>query len=77
MKQSCESCLMPFNKDRGKRESEKYCSMCYTDGKLLGEGMSLKEFQKMTYKEMVKDGMNPLKSRLIVWMIRFAPRWKS
>lgn len=75
--QSCESCLMPFSKDPGVRESDKYCSYCYKDGKLCYEGTDLKEFQKACYQAMVGKGMNPLKARLFAFMIRFAPRWKK
>lgn len=72
----CESCLMPFVKDSGKRESEKYCSLCFKDGKLCYEG-NLKEFQDICYKSMRESGMNPLKAKVFTFMIRFAPRWKQ
>jgi len=32
--QNCENCLIPFAKDPGHRESEKYCSLCFENGKL-------------------------------------------
>lgn len=74
---NCESCLMPFAQDTGVRESEKYCSLCYKDGKLCYEGNDLKEFQRVCYQEMTKKGMNLLKARFFTYMIRFAPRWKK
>ncbi|MCW1930167.1 MAG: zinc ribbon domain-containing protein [Candidatus Kerfeldbacteria bacterium] len=77
MNQVCESCMMPFKNDTGKRESEKYCSKCYSNGQLHGEGMSLKEFQAMCYNNMIKDGISPLKAKFFTFMIRFAPRWKK
>ncbi len=70
----CESCLMPFEKDLGVRESDKYCSLCYKDGKLCYEG-NLKDFQKICYDNMRKGGMGYLKATFFTWMIRFAPRW--
>lgn len=73
----CASCMIPFEKDTGKRESDKYCSMCFRDGKMVYQGNDLKEFQKLCYEDMVKDGMNSWKARFFVWMIRFAPRWKK
>ena len=73
----CESCLMPFEKDTGVRESDKYCSLCFKNGKLCYEGTDLKEFQKMCYESMRKNGINPLTARFYTWMIRFAPRWKK
>ena len=74
---NCESCMMPLAKDPGVRESDKYCSYCYKDGKLCYEGADLKEFQKRSYEAMVGKGMNPLKAHLFTFLIRFAPRWKK
>lgn len=68
---------MPFSKDTGIRESEKYCSKCFKSGKLCYEGTDLKEFQKICYDSMVKDGMNTLQAKFFAWMIRFAPRWRK
>jgi hypothetical protein len=75
--QACESCLMPFYKDPGVRESDQYCSLCFKNGKLCYEGNDLKEFQKVCYENMVKGGMSKLKAKFFTWMIRFAPRWKK
>ena len=74
---NCESCLMPFDKDPGKRESDKYCSLCFNNGKLCYEGNDLKLFQKVCYQEMLKSGMNKYKAKFFTFMIRFAPRWKK
>ena len=74
---NCESCMMPFAKDRGVRENEKYCSYCFRDGKLCYEGTDVKEFQNKCYEEMVKKGMNKWKAKFFAWMIKFAPRWKK
>lgn len=73
----CESCLMPFSKDPGKRESDKYCSLCFNNGKLCYEGNDLKEFQRVCNKSMRDRGMNPLLASFYTWCIRFAPRWKK
>lgn len=73
----CESCMMPFSKDPGVRESDKYCSLCFRGGKFCYEGNDLKEFQKICYDGMVKRGMNPLMARFWAWTVRFAPRWKK
>jgi len=72
----CESCLMPFKNDTGVRTSDKYCSLCYTDGKFCYEG-NLKDFQKICYENMVKSGMNKVQAWIFAFMIRFAPRWKN
>lgn len=68
--------MMPFSKDTGVRESDKYCSLCFKDGKLCYEGGDLKEFQRITYQSMRAHGTNPLLARFYTFMIRFAPRWK-
>lgn len=68
---------MPFSKDTGVRESDIYCSLCYKDGKLCYEGNDLKEFQKVVYENMRKNGLGWFKSKMYTYMIRFAPRWKN
>ncbi len=68
---------MPFDKDPGKRESDKYCSYCYKDEGFVYKGDDVKEFQRLSYDGMVGNGMNPLQARFFAWMIRFAPRWKK
>ena len=77
MTAACESCLMPFSKDTGIRENDKYCSLCFNHGELAYEGNDLKEFQKMCYASMRSRGMSPLKASFFTFMIRFAPRWKK
>ena len=74
---ACESCLMPFSKDPGVRENERYCSYCYKNGKLCYEGNDLKEFQKICYEQMRKDGLSWPLAKFYTYMIRFAPRWKQ
>ena len=69
--------MMPFSKDRGIRENDKYCSYCFKNGKLNYEGSDLKVFQKASYKSMVGKGMNPLMAKLFTFLIRFAPRWRK
>ncbi|MEI6057581.1 MAG: zinc ribbon domain-containing protein [bacterium] len=73
----CESCFMPFSKDPGVRESDKYCSYCFKDGKLCYEGNDVNEFKKVCYEKMVQKGMNKMKATIFTWMIGFAPRWKK
>jgi hypothetical protein len=75
--QRCQSCLMPFSKDKGVRESDKYCSYCFKGGKLCYEGDNFDEFKKVAYENMVKGGMNKFKARILSWSMRFAPRWKN
>ena len=67
---------MPLDQDPGVSESEKYCSLCYRDGKLCYEG-DLKGFQKAAYEGMRRRGMRPLKAKFFAWLVRFAPRWRG
>ncbi len=73
----CESCLMPFDKDPGQRESDRYCSLCFKNGQLCYPGTDLKEFQKVVYQNMLQGGMNKYKAKFFTYMIKFAPRWKK
>lgn len=68
---------MPFDTDPGIRESERYCSLCFKNGKLCYDGNDLKEFQKMAYKNMRERGIGPIKARLFTFAVRFAPRWRK
>jgi hypothetical protein len=74
---NCECCLMPLDKDKVASESNKYCSKCFVKGKLLAEGMTLKEFQDKAFKGMVNGGHNKLVTWFLTKMIGFAPYWKD
>jgi rhodanese-related sulfurtransferase len=80
----CESCFMPLGKnleDAGTEtdgsKSTKYCKYCYKEGKLCFEGNDVKEFQRISYENMVKHGMWKPKAWFFSWMIKFAPRWQK
>ena len=45
---NCECCFMPLNKDPKESGSDKYCSYCFANGKLIAETMTLKELKKAT-----------------------------
>lgn len=72
----CESCFMPFSKDAGKRENDKYCSYCYKNGDFCYGG-DLKGFKKVCYEGMRKGGMNFISAWFFSAMVGFAPRWKK
>ena len=76
---NCESCLMPFKKDpKGEmREHEKYCSYCYSDGKLCYERNDYKGFKKAMVDAIVARGEPRIKAEIFAFMARFAPRWKK
>jgi hypothetical protein len=68
---------MPLSKDPGVRESDKYCSYCFKNGKFTYEGSDVEEFKKHSYNGMRENGMNPIMAKIFTWMIGFAPRWKK
>ena len=74
---SCQSCMMPFDKDPGTRESDQYCSLCFKNGKFVYEGNDVKVFREMSYHGMRSRGMNPIKAWLFSRIVRFAPRWRK
>jgi len=76
---NCESCLMPFSKDPkgANREHEKYCSYCYSNGRLCYEGSDVKEFKKAMIDAIVARGESKLKAKFFAFMASFAPRWKK
>ena len=77
MKDSCERCLMPFKKDRGKRESDLYCSYCFKDGEFFYKGTDIKEFKKLCHEAMIQRGINKYLAKIYTFMISFAPYWKK
>ncbi len=75
----CESCMMPFKKDpKGTdREHEKYCSYCYSGGKLAYPGNDVKEFKRAMYDVIITRGESKLKAKFFTHMAGYAPRWKN
>lgn len=76
---SCEACLIPFSKDPNadKRENPKYCSYCYSGGKLHAKDATLEEFQEKCYESMRRNGTPWIIAKVFAWSIRFAPYWKE
>ena len=81
----CESCGIPLHKAPdgggteadGKTRSEKYCSLCYGEGKFFFKGTDAREFQNMVLEIMVKNGW----WRPVAWLftreIPRLPRWSG
>ena len=74
---ACQSCLMPFAKDPGVRESPLYCSYCFKDGALCYQGNDVREFKKRAFDSMIRRGTPKLLAHVYTFMIGFAPRWKK
>lgn len=70
---------MPFTKDPkgAEREHEKYCSYCFSGGKLCYEGTDVKEFKRAMVDAIVARGEPRWKAKLFAYMSGFAPRWKG
>lgn len=59
-------------------KSDKYCSLCYQNGKFIGtEGFTVKQMQKYCYELMRKNGF----SRPLAWLfsrgLNRLERWKE
>ena len=74
---SCQCCMMPFAADPGQRTSDKYCSLCYQDGRLNADSGSLSDFRRQAYQGMRERGINPVTARFYSFMVRFAPYWRA
>lgn len=76
---NCESCLMPFSKDPAgeNREDARYCSYCFTDGKLCYEGNDFAGFKKAMIDAIVARGGSRIIAHIYAFMASFAPRWKK
>lgn len=83
---NCQSCGMPLNKDvqgggteKDGSKSQKYCSLCYSNGQFNGGDISLQEFSEASRKGMIASG----KSKFFAWifsrpfMLGHLERWKS
>lgn len=84
MKNMCQSCSMPLNKDpnkggtnKDKSKSEKYCSYCYQDGKFVGNFSSAKEMQDFCVEKMSEHGTPKIIAWLLTRGIPQLERWKQ
>lgn len=70
---------MPLKKDPlgDLRESKKYCSYCFKNGKLCYEGDDAEEFKKAMVEAIVSRGESKIKAHFFAFMAGFAPRWKK
>ncbi|MFZ6022524.1 MAG: zinc ribbon domain-containing protein [Patescibacteria group bacterium] len=82
----CQSCGYPMEAGSEKcgtnadgSRSDKYCSMCYMDGKFLSppEVDTAEKFQKYCMQEMKKDGMNGLMAWFLTRGIPRLERWRK
>ncbi len=82
----CQSCGMPLNTKkagdcRGSEsdgsKSEKWCKLCYVDGKFFRPDCSLDEMQGIVDKALIENGSG----RLMRWMAKkqlpTLERWKK
>jgi len=74
---NCECCYMPMNKDLKDSGSDRYCSYCFVNGKLIAEGMTFEQFKKQSYEGMLKLGMSRFKAWFFSQFIGMAPYWKN
>ena len=86
MAKYCQSCGYPIKKDKeggginaDGSVSQKYCSMCYENGKSMSppEVDTAKKFQKYCIQEMKKDGMNGIVAWVFTRGIPKLERWQN
>lgn len=76
---NCDSCLMPFQKDPkgANREHEKFCTYCFSNGKLNYPGNDPREFRRAMISAIVNRGEGKIKAYFFAFLAGFAPRWKK
>lgn len=80
----CQSCGMPLAKDPGGggteqdgSKSETYCSLCYKDGKFVGEDCTVQEMQDIVERAMKMQGFHWPMRKLARWQIPHLACWKQ
>ena len=68
---------MPMAKDPKESGSDKDCSYCFVEGKLIADKMTFAEFKKQSYDGMIQGGMGSLKAWFFSQFIGMAPYWKN
>ena len=85
MKQ-CQSCGMPLNTKkagdcRGTEangsKSEKWCSLCYADGKFIGPDCTLEEMIKIVDRALIDNGSSFVMRWFARKQIPRLERWKN
>jgi Putative zinc ribbon domain len=80
----CQSCGMPLANDLGGggteedgSKSETYCSLCYKDGKFIGEDCTVQEMQEIVERALKRQGHGWRMRKLARWQIPRLARWKQ
>jgi hypothetical protein len=85
MKQ-CQSCGMPLQTEkagdcRGTEEngtmSEKWCSLCYTDGKFINPDTSLEEMKQIVDRALKEQKSGFLTRKMALMQLPTLERWKK
>lgn len=84
MGQRCQSCGMPLDKDPNGGGSEAdgtlsgaYCSICYSDGAFVHQGMLAAEFQTYCVEALAGKGMPRIMAWLFTRGIPKLDRWRK
>lgn len=81
-KQFCQSCSMPLDgKDNGTEKdgtlSQKYCCLCYKDGKLIDPDMTLEQMTEVVDKALKEKGWGKFRRWLARGYLPKLERWKN
>lgn len=58
-------------------KSEKYCNLCYKDGKFIDPDMTLDKMKEITDQALKEKGWGWLRRKLAVGYLNRLERWKS
>ena len=86
MAKQCQSCGMPLvTKKQGDRrgsesndtKSEKWCNLCYSNGKFTGPDCTLDQMLEIVKSAMKREGVNPIMQWMAIKQIPRLERWRS
>lgn len=86
MAKQCQSCGMPLHTKRAGdcrgteadgSKSEKWCKLCYADGKFLGPDCTLEEMKVIVDNALKENGSGRLMRWLALKQLPLLERWQS
>ena len=84
MTKFCQSCSMPMEKDihgggtnADGSKSDKYCSLCYADGKFTQPDFTVEEMQAFCIDQLQKQGMPRFMGWLFTRSLPKLERWQK
>lgn len=81
-RQMCQSCAMPMDgKNNGTEKdgslSQKYCNLCYKDGKFIDPDMTLEKMKEICDKALKEKGWGKIRRWFAMSYVQKLERWKN